>query len=123
MLRIFDNFPVRGARQTSSARDYWQDGWVGPYLFVNLQAQTSIQVVKVEGWRPDSSPVCELNFSIGNSFHKIQVNGGLFELSIPAKLFKGDYFEFSIRSSESFKPENDDRRLAFVARQIEFVKA
>ena len=121
--RTFDDFPVRGARQTSRIDNYWQDGWVGPYLLVNLRAQSSANVIQLEGWRPDGSPNCELHFSAGNNNYKTVVESGLFTLSIPVNLNEGDYFEFSIRSSKSFRPDDDARQLAFILRNIAFAQS
>jgi len=80
-------------------------------------------VIQLEGWRPDGSPNCELHFSAGNNNYKTVVESGLFTLSIPVNLNEGDYFEFSIRSSESFRPDDDARQLAFILRNIAFAQS
>ena len=117
--RVFDDFPVDGAKQTSMTSGYSADGWVGPRMTVGLQAESAITRISLEGWRPDESAPSTVVLSIGDQSQASEpLSGGLFSLSAPVNLATGDYFELVITASESFRPQGDDRDLAFVLRSL-----
>ncbi|MDB2365752.1 class I SAM-dependent methyltransferase, partial [Luminiphilus sp.] len=64
--RVFDDFPVTAATQTSSASGYWSDNWAGPQLDVGLQAEGDITKVGLAGWCPEECSGAKLTLTVAD---------------------------------------------------------
>ena len=119
--REFDDFPVGSARQTSNAHGYWNDTWAGKKLDVGLQAEKSCRNLRLEGWRPDDSVQSTITVSISAQvIGTAEVGAGVFNIELPASLSKDDFFALTITSSASFSPEDDERQLSYIIRELGF---
>jgi thymidine kinase len=119
--REFDDFPVGSARQTSNAHGYWSDTWAGKKLDVGLQAEKSCRNLRLEGWRPDDSVQSTITVSISAQvIGTAEVGAGVFNIELPASLSKDDFFDLTITSSASFSPEDDERQLSYIIRELGF---
>ena len=119
--REFDDFPIEFAHQTSNAHGYWNDTWAGKKLDVGLQAEKACGTFRLEGWRPDDSVQATITVSISAQvIETAEVGAGLFNIEFPASLSKDDFFDLTITSSASFSPEDDDRQLSYIIRELGF---
>jgi hypothetical protein len=88
---------------------------------VGLQAEKSCGNLRLEGWRPDDSVQSTITVSISAQvIGTAEVGAGVFNIELPASLSKGDFFDLTITSSASFSPEDDERQLSYIIRELGF---
>lgn len=119
--RIFDDFPVTAATQTSNASGYWNDNWAGPQLDIWLQANEDVSRVSLDGWCPEECDGASLMVQISEQTpREVKINAGTFEVDLDVSLQKDDFFSFHISSDKSFKAQGDDRELSFILLALKF---
>ena len=113
--RTFDNFPVTGAKQISNAEEFWTDSWAGKTLRVSLQTESPISSIELRGWCPKECSGATLTVRIADKVVATsEVGTGRFKIKCRTSLEKGAKFDLRVSSNLTFRPEGDDRRLAYV---------
>jgi thymidine kinase/SAM-dependent methyltransferase len=113
--RTFDNFPVTAAKQISNAEEFWSDSWAGKTIRVSLQTESPVSSIELRGWCPKECSGATLTARVADKIVATsEVKAGRFKMKWPASLEKGAKFDLRISSNLTFRPEGDDRRLAYV---------
>lgn len=119
--QVFDDLKVAGVSQTSSARGYFNDGWVGRNLEVGLLSSTALSQIRLEGWRPDDAGTSVLTLALsGKVICEQEVGGGVFSLEVPVNVQESERLHLKVSNSRGFTPDNDARYLCFVLRELTF---
>ena len=119
--QVFNDLEVAGVAQTSSARGYFNDGWVGRNLEVGLVATQDLSSVTLEGWRPDDAEPSALTVTLsGDTVNQQEVGGGVFHLEMAVAIKASERLHLKVSSSRVFTPEDDARQLGFILRQLAF---
>lgn len=119
--QVFNDLDVPGVRQTSSARGYFNDGWVGRNLDVGLVATQDLSSMVLEGWRPDDARSSTVALTLsGTTIHEQEVGGGMFRFQVPVSIKESERLHLKVSNSNVFTPDNDARQLGFVLRQLAF---
>ena len=119
--RIFDDFPVTAATQTSNAEGYWSDNWAGPELDVWMQAEKDASLISIDGWCPEQCSGATLTLYLsGQKSKEVKLRSGKFRIELPCSITQGDFFEFHVSADKSFKAEGDARQLSFILLELDF---
>ena len=119
--RVFNDFPVTAATQTSSVSGYWNDSWVGPELDVWMQADEDVSSITLDGWCPEECSGAALTVCLsGQNPQEVRLQSGTFQIELPFIIAKGDFFEFHVSADKSFKANGDARELSFILLDLQF---
>lgn len=119
--RVFDDFPVAGATQTSNASGYWSDNWVGQELDVCFRADTDLSKVRLYGWCPTECSGASMTLRVSDQEPKeVEVKSGKFKIDLKCSLRKDDLFGFHASVDRSFRAEGDNRDLSVILLELKF---
>ena len=119
--RVFDDFPVTAATQTSSASGYWSDNWAGPQLDVGLQAEGDITKVGLAGWCPEECSGAKLTLNVADqNIGQATIEHGGFQIELETNITKDAFFAFHVSADKTFSAEGDDRELSFILLELKF---
>ena len=119
--RVFDDFPVAGATQSSNASGYCSDNWVGQELDVCFRVDTDTSKVRLYGWCPEECSGASMTLHLSDQEPKeVEVKSGKFEIDLNCSLRKDDLFGFHVSVDRSFRAEGDNRDLSFILLELKF---
>ncbi len=119
--RVFDDFPVLGATQTSNASGYWNDNWVGQELDVCFRADTEVSKVRLDGWCPRECSGASITVRVSDQKPtEVKIKQGKFQIELDYSPQKDDFFGFHVSADRSFRAAGDNRDLSFILLELKF---
>jgi len=120
-------FTNEAVSQISNVKQHWEDGWAGPAFSVYWQAHIEITTLSLKGWFPeqlavpfaDESPVLSI-YHDGKVAATVDVRPGEFEIQCEFGVPRGGLFSLTTKSDAEYRPDGDDRVLAFVLTELSF---
>ena len=107
--------------QEGASAGLYADGWVQPRCGLGIRPLRPVTAVRLRGWRPEYAPQSALvTLEINGVIAAEQAVGrGLFEVEVSGPEFPLiETSHLKIKSTGAFRPEGDDRDLAFVLMEI-----